>query len=112
MRFAAFLGMLVLAPALAVGQQQPPKPACTAAQFRSFDFWVGEWEVTDTTGRVIATSSIASQAGGCAITEHWQPRGGFPDGVSISWLDPADQRWHQQWVGGGGGITQIGRAHV
>ena len=106
MRFASLAGLLALAPVVVVAQQQPPKPACATAEFRAFDFWVGEWEVIDTAGRVIAESSIQRQAGGCAITELWQPKGGYPGGTSISWLDPVDQMWHQQWVGGGGRNTR------
>ena len=104
MRPASLIGVLLLWPTLVLAQQQRP-PQCTTADFHALDFWVGEWEVTDTTGRVIAESSIQRQAGGCAITEHWQPKG-YPDGVSISWFDPVDQQWHQQWVGGGGEITR------
>ncbi len=74
---------------------------CGAPEYRSFDFWVGHWEVSDTGGHVVAKSAIELTAAGCAITEHWQPFNGL-DGSSISWYTAADSTWHQQWVGGGG----------
>jgi hypothetical protein len=85
------------------GQTQPP-PKCETPQHRAFDYWVGEWTVHDTAGTQIAESSIRRVAEGCAISEEWRPIGG-PQGVSISWYNPADQQWHQQWVGGGGWIA-------
>jgi hypothetical protein len=83
---------------------QSPQPTCTTSVHHAFDFWIGEWEVTDTAGVVQATSSITSMAGGCAIMEHWQPKQGAR-GVSINWLEPTDGKWHQQWVGGDGWIA-------
>jgi hypothetical protein len=92
-----------LAPAMA---QQAPPPACNAPAFHSLDFWVGQWEVSDTGGHVIAHSTIGRSISGCSITEHWQPLRG-PDGESISWYTAADSTWHQQWVGGGGWIARF-----
>jgi hypothetical protein len=85
---------------------QAPPPVCTAQAFRNFDFWVGEWEVSDTGGHVIGKSTIERSSAGCAILEHWQPARGV-DGNSINWYSAADSTWHQQWVGGGGWIARF-----
>lgn len=84
---------------------QQPQGACTSAAHRSFDFWVGQWEVADSGGHMVAESTIGRTAAGCVITEHWQPIGG-PDGASITWYTATDSTWHQQWVGGGGWIAR------
>jgi hypothetical protein len=104
MRFASLVAVLLVVPAAARAQQRPAP--CATPDHRAFDFWVGEWEVSDTSGKVIAASSVQLQANSCAVMEHWMPKGG-PDGVSISWLEPADHKWHQRWVGGGGWITSF-----
>jgi hypothetical protein len=97
--------LFVLLPLPVVAQNpQPRPPACTSDAHRAFDYWVGEWSVHDTAGTKIAESSIERVAEGCAISETWRPIGG-QEGVSISWYDPGDQQWHQQWVGGGGWIA-------
>jgi hypothetical protein len=84
----------------------PQSPgACSSPAHRTFDFWVGQWEVSDTGGHVVAKSTIERTAAGCVITEHWQPFGG-PDGASINWYTAGDSTWHQQWVGGGGWIAR------
>ncbi len=96
--------LLLVAAAPAAGQAV--KPICAAAPFRQFDFWVGEWTVTDTVGHVMAHSTIQRTANDCAITEHWRPLQGA-DGASISWFAASDSMWHQQWVGGGGWIARL-----
>lgn len=98
------LALLCVPAVLAAQTPQQRPPACVSENHRAFDYWVGEWEVFDTAGTKIAESSIRRVAEGCAITEEWRPIGG-QQGVSISWYDPADQQWHQQWVGGGGWIA-------
>ena len=96
--------LAVLCVPAVLAAQNPQQPRCETPQHRAFDYWVGEWEVFDTAGTKIAESSIRRVAEGCAVSEEWRPTGG-PQGVSISWYNPADQQWHQQWVGGGGWIA-------
>lgn len=85
---------------------QQSRGACTTPAHHNFDFWVGQWEVTDTGGHVVGKSTIERTAAGCAITEHWRPAGGL-DGASVSWYTSVDSAWHQQWVGDGGWIARF-----
>ena len=90
-------------------QQQPPPPRpapCAAAEFRQFDFWIGQWAVASPDGKEQGRSDITREAGGCAINEHWQGAAG-PPGVSINYFDRRDSKWHQHWVGGGGGVLHL-----
>lgn len=78
---------------------EPAKP-CDAKQFRAFDFWIGEWRVTWKTPQgqsAEGRSSIQRVVGGCAIEEHWQGSDGS-EGKSLTFFNPATQRWHQTWV--------------
>jgi hypothetical protein len=77
----------------------PASTACTSAESRQFDFWLGSWDVTPTgspPGTRAARSEIAGEAGGCAIFED------FTDlsyhGVSINVFDPATAKWYQTYV--------------
>src|SRR5436190_10357664 len=46
-------------------------PPCAAAPHRQFDFWLGQWEVRDPTGKVVGHNRIETAHGGCALIEHW-----------------------------------------
>ena len=67
--------------------------------YRKFDFWVGEWDVY-IQGQKIAESSITNTNGNCGILENWRPTNSN-GGNSISYYDPADKKWKQNWVAGG-----------
>lgn len=87
-------------------QQAPPRPACATEEFRRFDFWVGEWVVTNARGDTIGTSRITQVSRGCAILEEWRDRSGG-SGTSLNFWEPATRSWNQLWVGGGGGILRL-----
>ena len=84
----------------------PPPPACVAADFRQFDFWLGKWKVIDPKGQQVGTSEISRQSEGCAIREQWTSAFG-KGGMSINYYDPTEKKWHQDWVGGDGTILHL-----
>jgi hypothetical protein len=73
---------------------------------RQFDFWIGMWTVTDSTGAVLGTNEIRSVSNGCGLLEQWQGARGVA-GVSINFHDASAGRWNQVWVGGGGVILRL-----
>ena len=82
--------------------QAPTPPPCTSDDnFRAFDFWIGEWEVTPWAGGAIAGHNvIQSEENGCLLTEHWSNvQGGT--GQSINFYNPNTGKWRQLWVAGG-----------
>ncbi|MDE1466555.1 hypothetical protein [Aurantiacibacter sp. D1-12] len=83
-----------------------PPPPCSGEEFRAFDFWVGEWDVSPNgSDQQVATSKIESVSNGCAIRETWMPLNGG-GGTSTTALDPRSGVWHQQWIG-----AQPGEVH-
>ena len=81
--------------------QSPAPPACTAAEHRQFDFWLGEWDVTVPNGNTAGTNRIQSINAGCALREEWTGARGFT-GTSLNAFDAATGRWHQTWIGSDG----------
>jgi len=71
-----------------------------------FDFWVGEWEVTDPEGNPVGENSITSLAGTGAVAEHWHGASGV-EGWSLSSWDAARGCWHQTWVDSSGGVLLL-----
>lgn len=102
------LALLLLAAPVAA-QQAPP--GCTMPEQRQFDFWVGEWNVTDSTGAVTyGTSSVTREEAGCLVHEHWAgAKAGT--GQSLNFLDRRTGQWTQAWVGSAGG-TLIMTGHL
>lgn len=99
------LAQLVLSLALA-GTDTTTVPACAAAPFRAFDFWIGTWDVRDTTGTINARSVITRRNGGCTIHEDYTTRTGYT-GQSINAYDATRQRWHQTWSDIGGLVLYL-----
>jgi hypothetical protein len=94
--------------------QSPPPPspparvACTSAEYRQFDFWLGQWNVSGgPDGRTPqGTSRIEPSANGCWIQEHWHAARGS-DGTSLNAWDANDRVWRQFWTGGDGTVLRL-----
>ena len=74
---------------------------------RQFDFWLGQWQVTDADGTTVyGENEITLSERGCALREQWRSsRGGT--GSSINYFNPVDGLWHQHWVDSGASIIHI-----
>ena len=71
---------------------------CVSPESRQFDFWLGEWDVSNTgSDDITAESSITLADQGCVIIEEWRPFQG-PSGHSINFYDATNQSWHQTWA--------------
>jgi hypothetical protein len=67
-----------------------------------FDFWVGDWSVTNWTGATVAIgrgseNHITSELANCIIHEHWTAASGSK-GESINFWDPNRRAWRQIWM--------------
>jgi hypothetical protein len=71
--------------------------ACSAPDYRQFDFWLGQWEVQTPDGKHAGTNNITRILGGCVLQEHWSGAKGM-HGTSFNIYDAAAGRWHQTWV--------------
>ena len=108
MKTLALVMVTLLAPvALRAQDAAAADTVCAKPAFRRFDFWVGDWTVKDTTGKVIGHNTITRDVGGCAVHEHWTSAGGGSTGESLTAFSPFDRRWHQLYVGGGGYILSM-----
>jgi hypothetical protein len=84
---------------------QAPLPRCDAPEYRQFDFWVGDWQVT-IGGQPVGTNLVTLEEDGCLIHEHWKgARGGT--GQSFNFYDRQDGRWHQVWVSSRGAVLNL-----
>ncbi len=91
------------APAQTPGNAPAP---CAAAEHRQFDFWIGEWDVTNPAGAVAGKNRITQVLNGCVLLEEWAGAGGG-SGKSFNLYDARRKRWQQTWVDGNGGILEL-----
>jgi hypothetical protein len=94
---AAALTLTHLVPAAADSKPAP----CTQEQWRQFDFWVGQWSVTEQ-GKPAGTNHIERILDGCALLENWTGAQGG-EGKSLNFFDRDDGLWHQTWIDRSGG---------
>ena len=105
--------LALLAAPLAAQMSPPVPPAslpahCTAAEYRQFDFWLGEWRVFQTAkpDALVGGSLIESVYNGCGIRENWRPFS-MMTGGSLSNYDKRGGRWHQTWIDSAGARVEF-----
>jgi hypothetical protein len=103
--------LLLTSPIAAAQDATPPPPAavatpaapCSRPEYRQFDFWIGDWDVTAPGGKVVGHSHIESILGGCVIAEHWDSEGNTQgDGKSYNQFNAGLGKWEQFWVDASG----------
>jgi hypothetical protein len=82
-----------------------PRP-CSSPEYRQFDFWVGEWDVSIAGGKAAGTNRITPALGGCALREEWAGASGV-HGTSLNMWDATAKRWRQTWVDDKGNVLLL-----
>jgi tetratricopeptide (TPR) repeat protein len=86
------------------------EPCAHIAEFRQFDFWVGEWSVTSG-GQLAGENRVERLENGCLVMENWTSASGG-SGKSMNFYDPAKKTWNQIWVdASGSNIFAAGSFH-
>ncbi len=84
----------------------PPPPACTAPEYRQFDFWIGRWAVVDArTGQPAGRSLVERLYGGCVLRENWSEPGW--EGGSLNMYVRPDGHWRQTWMDQSGALRDF-----
>lgn len=79
---------------------------CCSENHQAFNFWVGTWEVFDTTGNKVGDNEITSIENSCALMEKWQGlKGG--SGTSMNYYNQQDSTWNQVWVSSNGNVLNL-----
>lgn len=75
--------------------------ACCTEMHQQFDFWVGDWIVSDTSGNVVGENTIVKLEDECIVSEHWRGVAGLT-GRSYNYYNQADSTWNQLWIDSSG----------
>ena len=73
--------------------------ACAAAEYRQFDFWIGDWDAYDVDAptKAVARNLVDLILDGCVVHEVYDGFNGAR-GESFSLYDASRHVWHQSWV--------------
>ena len=105
----AVCGIASIAPAAAADAPRAIAAACSAAEYRQLDFWIGDWDTFETDpsgGPSIARARVEPIAQGCAVHELYEQTDGLI-GDSILSYDPVRKQWQQTWVTNRGSIMVL-----
>ncbi len=86
------------------GESDKPAP-CAASVHHEFDFWIGEWSVTEN-GWPAGTNRIDRLLDGCALFENWVGVEGSR-GHSLTVYDRKRDLWQQTWVDASPGVLNL-----
>lgn len=103
-RFVTRLACIAVLVPMTAESQQPT--ACSAWPYRQFDFWLGDWEVTNAQGTVVGTNTIRKILNGCVLHEHWRGADGG-SGQSHNIYNLQTGKWHQSWVDDNGQLLLL-----
>ena len=76
---------------------QAASPCAADSSFQRLAFWIGDWDVYDSTGAHYATQRVSSVLDSCAISVEWASGGGNK-GMSLSAFDQKSGVWNQIYV--------------
>lgn len=93
-----FVIVLGVAVTTSAATARRPASSCRAAEYRSLDFWVGRWDVTNAKGQPAGTSTIEVVSDGCAIVERFAGPGRKYVGTGLHYFDTATRKWLQYFA--------------
>lgn len=83
-------------------QGQNPQPCYQSSEYRQFDFWIGEWDVSDKNGQPQGKSKIELILNGCVLLENWTSAQGVYAGKSLNYFNRLNGKWEQKWIDNSG----------
>ena len=102
------IGIVSIIIAVALSQvslnaQAQHNSACNGSDYRAFDFWIGDWAVTNAQDVAAGSNLIEVSESGCLLLENWTSANGGT-GKSMNYWDPVEKLWKQVWVSSNGSV--------
>ena len=80
---------------------------CCTETHAEFDFWIGEWTVTQPNGSPAGKNSLDKIQDKCILRENWTSAKGGYTGTSYSFYNVQKKQWEQVWVDNQGGSLHL-----
>lgn len=79
---------------------------CCTRFHEQFDFWIGDWNVYDTTGNKVGENQLVKLEKNCIVSEYWRGVKGST-GRSYNYFNTSDSTWNQIWLDSYGTILNL-----
>ena len=86
--------------------QEKPCNCCTE-KHAEFDFWKGDWSVTNADGSAAGTNAIVKIQDNCVLQENWTSAKGNFTGTSNNFYNYKTKQWEQIWIDNQGGSLHL-----
>ena len=80
---------------------------CCTETHAQFDFWVGEWTVTQPNGSPAGKNSLEKIQDQCVLKENWTSAKEGYTGTSYSFYNAETKQWEQVWIDNQGGSLHL-----
>lgn len=80
---------------------------CCTESHKAFDFWIGNWTVTNPDGTIAGKNVIKKMHGNCMLQENWTSTKSNFTGTSNNFYNPKTKQWEQIWVDTRGDILHM-----
>ena len=80
---------------------------CCTENHNQFNFWEGEWSVTNADGSLAGTNTITKVQGNCILQENWISNTPGYTGTSNNFYNAKLKRWEQIWIDNQGGSLHL-----
>ena len=96
-----------------VSAQNDNSCTCCSPDHAAFDFWIGEWEVTNSSnGAAAGKSKIRKEEGDCVIRENWTSASSGFTGTSLNFFNTTTKQWEQLWIDNAGTYLKLKGSRV
>lgn len=89
------------------GQNNENSCNCCTEKHTQFDFWIGEWTVTNPDGSAAGQNSIDKIQDQCILRENWTSAKGKYTGTSYNFYNAQNKQWEQIWIDNQGGNLHL-----
>ena len=96
---------LILLINAAVTYTQSNTCACCGEEYKKFDFWSGNWQVSSN-DQFAGTNNIYYIQDSCILLENWVGAAGTT-GTSMNYFNKVDSTWNQLWIDNQGNKLQL-----
>jgi hypothetical protein len=101
--FLSYVLFLLIVPGICRALDQQQSVCQQDVAYRQLDFWVGRWDVFNTSdGSKAGTSELQKILQGCAIAEEWHEADGSGEIRELFYYQKAKKLWHQVWISDAG----------